>query len=255
MYRALVADLDGTVVPIASYGDAVDGVTRQAVNDALKAGKTITCATGRSWQEAVSVVKALGIISPCIIEGGTRIIDPQTEETLWQKALPDNVTSNILALFHTEAGYGEIMTSAHPEERLLADVHEVPSKLRFLYLLGIKKDDALRILAKVNEQPDIIAHITPAWSGKDHLDLHVTHQEATKEHAIEVWQKIVGVSVDQTIGMGDSWNDTPIFKRAGLKVAVGNAKPELKELADYIAPSVEHDALQHVITRLLLTRD
>lgn len=255
MYKALITDLDGTAIPIARYGDAIDEQTKDAVRDALKAGKFITCATGRSWQEAITVVEALGIISPCIIEGGTRIIDPQTEETLWQKALPDNVTSELLSLFHREAGYGELMTSAHPEERLLVDVHEVPSKLRFLYLLGIKKDDALRILAQVNEQPDIIAHMTPAWTGEGCLDIHVTHQQATKEHAIEVWQKMVGVSPEQTIGMGDSGNDVPIFKRAGLKIAVDNAIPELKELADYIAPSVHNGSLYHVIHAKLLERN
>ena len=53
--------------------------------------------------------------------------------------------------------------------------------------------------------------------------------------------------------MGDSGNDIPIFQSSGLKVAVGNATVGLKALADYIAPSVDQHALEHVIDRFLLS--
>lgn len=38
----------------------------------------------------------------------------------------------------------------------------------------------------------------------------------------------------------------------GLKVAMGNAVKELKEIADFIAPTVEQDGLATVIEKFIL---
>lgn len=43
-----------------------------------------------------------------------------------------------------------------------------------------------------------------------------------------------GLSVGQVAFMGDDLNDIPGFREAGWKVAVANASPELKMLADYV---------------------
>ena len=39
------------------------------------------------------------------------------------------------------------------------------------------------------------------------------------------------------LAFGDGENDLPMFRAAGLKMAMGNAVPELREKADIILPS------------------
>lgn len=251
MYKALITDLDGTAVPLAAMGADVNKSAKHAIQQATQAGKIITCASGRAWNEAESVVAALGITSPCIIEGGTRIIDPKTGQTLWQKSLDNDAELEVFRIFKTQANHGQIMHSVNPLTIDINEVTEVPLGLRFLYLCGVNEQVAIRIVNAINQRHDSIAHLTPSWDGNSLVDIHVTHREATKEHAIQVWQEMVGVTPAETIGMGDSGNDVPIFARAGLKVAVKNATPELKALADYIAPSVQEDALTHVINKFL----
>ena len=55
------------------------------------------------------------------------------------------------------------------------------------------------------------------------------------------------------VGMGDSYNDYPLFTACGYKIAMGNAPDELKEIADFIAPTVENNgtvvALEHLIKK------
>jgi hydroxymethylpyrimidine pyrophosphatase-like HAD family hydrolase len=41
--------------------------------------------------------------------------------------------------------------------------------------------------------------------------------------------------------MGDSENDLPMLKEAGLALAVGNAAPELKAVADYTSKALYGD--------------
>lgn len=72
-------------------------VTCQAVranNDRL----TLCAATGRGWPEAQPVLDALGVYQPCIIGGGTMIINPKTEEILWQEVLPQPTVKAIVAV-------------------------------------------------------------------------------------------------------------------------------------------------------------
>lgn len=47
----------------------------------------------------------------------------------------------------------------------------------------------------------------------------------------------LGIPMSETIAIGDSFNDIPMIKCAGLGVAMGNAKEPIKRLADYVAPS------------------
>ena len=52
--------------------------------------------------------------------------------------------------------------------------------------------------------------------------------------------------------MGDGYNDFPLLMACGLKIAMGNAVPELKAIADFIAPSVEEDGVATVIEKFIL---
>ncbi len=252
MYKALITDLDGTAVAISSLGEDIDDDTHRAVQDAIQRGKKITCATGREWEITRPVVQKLGIVSPCIVEGGTRIIDPQTEQILWEKSLNSDDIPRILSLFHAESSEGMVMHSADITRAPLATTRVIPSELRFLYLLNVREAVAIAIANKINELPGAIAHFTPSWADKELVDIHVTHREATKQYAIHVWQDLENVTIADTIGMGDSGNDVPIFQSSGFRVAVGSGTAELKELADYIAPPVDEQALSHVIHKFLI---
>lgn len=252
MYKALITDLDGTAVHISSDGSDIDAATKEAVQKAIKEGKKLTCATGREWELAKKVIKELGFESPCIIEGGTKIIHPKTEATIWEKSLDDGVPARVLEVFRAFAASGLIMHSFNTSRQKLEAVGSLPSSLRFLYLLAIPEEIAIKIANEINSHNYAVAHFTPSWEGAGLVDVHVVHPEATKQHAIEVWQKLEGVAKEETIGMGDSGNDVPIFESSGHKVAVGNATAGLKELADYIAPPVDEHPFRHVIETILL---
>jgi HAD superfamily hydrolase (TIGR01484 family) len=253
MYKALITDLDGTAVPISSDGSGLPDSTRLAVKAAQSAGKKITCATGRQWSLVKPVIEKLGIVSPCVIEGGTRIIDPVSQNALWEKSLDDKEATQLLTILQTEAGgQGLLMDSGNTTHRPIRGVHDLPHKLRFVYLLSIPAETAEAISKRVRAESNAAAHYTPSWYGEGLVDIHITHVEATKQHAIEVWQELEGVTKEETIGMGDSGNDVPIFHASGLKIAVGNATQDMKDLADLVTVPVNENPLEVVINGFLL---
>lgn len=250
-YKALITDLDGTAVKISSNGQDISEAAIEAIKKAQNKGVKIACATGRRWLYTKNIVHKLGITDACIVEGGTRILDPVTEKTLWEKGLDANALAATLDIFQRESDEGALST-LHFREEPLHSVSSVTNDSRFMYLLGIESKIADVICNTINEQGFAVAHSTLSWSGGNRLDVHVTHPEATKEHALQVWHTIESVTKEETIAMGDSGNDVPLFQSAGFKIAVSNANAELKQLADYIAPNDKQQALEHVINRFLL---
>lgn len=161
-YRALITDLDGTAVGLASKGDDITEATKQAVKTALAEGKIIACATGRGWMYAKSVVRELGIVNPCVIEGGTRIIDPLSEKTLWQKGMSVEAANDSLAAFKSFAPDGLLVSSVRDDvddssvEDLgnaqknifpaAASIDEITEEVRYVYLLGVAKSAGVAIV-------------------------------------------------------------------------------------------------------------
>lgn len=250
MYKALIFDLDNTVVRLTSDGSDVTEETREAVKLAESKGIKLTCATGRHWDLVKPVIQSLGLThSLGIIEGGTRIINFQTEETVWEKGLSDEAALQVFDVYKKVAGKGILMTSANNSRKELETVSEIPQNIRLLYLLGISKEIGTALTKAINGNMEAIAHLTPSWHGTDLVDVHVTHPQGTKQYAIHKWQELEGVTKEETIGMGDSGNDLPIFQAAGFKIAVENATPDLKALADHISPSADKGALKYVLDK------
>ena len=251
MYKALITDLDGTAVPLTSDGREITNSTQTAVHDATERGFLLACATGRHWEYAEPVIKRLGFTAPSIIEGGTRIVDA-SGRTLWEKALSTGVATDVLAIFKDAAPHAIFMSSIDSGRYDLAKIHTLPDHMRFMYAIGVPAEAGAAIIRQINGKMPAVVHVTPSWDGGELLDVHVTHTDGTKEHAVKVWQDLQKVTIAETVGMGDAGNDLPIFAASGLKIAVENASPELKSQADYIAPPVTDQALEHVIRKFFL---
>ena len=56
---------------------------------------------------------------------------------------------------------------------------------------------------------------------------------------------------DKVICVGDSYNDLSMIQYAGKGVAMGNGQPEVKEAADYVAPSNDEDGIVEIIKKFM----
>ena len=74
---------------------------------------------------------------------------------------------------------------------------------------------------------------------------------AGKDKAMLFLAKRLGRSADEIAAFGDSNNDMDMLRAAGLGVAVGNARPECKAVADLVAPPVTEDGLARTLESFL----
>lgn len=74
-----------------------------------------------------------------------------------------------------------------------------------------------------------------AVSGQAWLD--IMPAGANKGVALHHMAEKLGISIEETAAFGDYLNDYELLQEAGTAVAMDNAHPKLKEIADFIAPS------------------
>ena len=102
--------------------------------------------------------------------------------------------------------------------------------------------------------PGLSVHIGPGRP-KDipgQVDIQITDINADKFHAVAALRSIVNSTKEGTLAIGDSTNDLPLFKNAGVKVAMGNAMQALKDEADHVVGSVEEDGFSEAMERFVL---
>ncbi len=247
-YKALILDLDGTT--IASRGGSRPS---PAVEEAVRAAHRlvkIAVATGRSWHLAETVIGQLGITEPCILDGGSQIMNPVTGEIVFSKTLPATKQQEVLAaclglpykIFVTLDGRTTYV-------RNLSTVKQPVGKIELEDVPTGKADAAVEKLSAIK---GVAVHIASSWNPGDFVAIHVTSPDGTKEHALAELLKLMDVAPSDVIGVGDNPNDLPLFNAVGLKVAMGNAPDGLKAAADYVAPDLEHDGVADVIRKFIL---
>ena len=84
--------------------------------------------------------------------------------------------------------------------------------------------------------------------------LELTAHGATKGGALSRLADRLGIDRSAVIAMGDAPADISMLRCAGLGVAVGNAKDEVKAVADYISASADEDGVAEVVERFILCR-
>lgn len=245
-FKAIIFDLDGTAIP-----NKADGMPSQRVIKAvLKAQKIIKViiATGRLVADCKNILKALKINSPSVVAGGTQILDPKTEKTLWKKELTQKQIGEILKI---SLPYDYRIILGNELKYIRADESKASKSWQIVYIMYVKPRQCPQIIQRLSQVPDIAIYEVKSHK-VGHIDIHITHAQATKKNSLEKVLKMMQIKKNDVIGVGDSNNDKPIFEVSGYKVAMGNGSEELKAMADYIAPSVKEDGLAETIEKLIL---
>lgn len=247
-YKALFLDVDGTTV---SHG--VHNTPTPRVIDAIARAREkihVCLATSRPVYITESILNLLKISGPCVMTGGTQIYDPEKKKMIIEFGLKQDQIRRVYVYCRKY----KIEVNAFDGKKNVP-YHGEREKKRILSFYIPKIDPKImeKTMEDLVKMPDLNVYKIPSWT-PGFMSIDIMAKEASKLHGIVEVAKILGIQTHEMIGVGDGYNDFPLLLACGLKIAMGNAVPELKAIADFVAPSVEEDGVATVIEKFILNQ-
>ena len=272
MPRLLVADLDGTLLhDAASFEERfLTGRCVAAIERAHDQGIKFAVSTARPVSTALPMINRLPVDACAYLNGA--LID--TKPSYSDEAMligPDTPDDGHLLRVGFPASRGcavcRDLLDAMPGLRLgivMHDVRYTNFDVRVLwqtqsYRLTDFTDvpdgmaDKIIILPDASQRGQLAALIPSdfAVSISEGIMWMLSNPRANKGDALDTLCRRLGVSEHDTVSFGDDTIDIGMLSRSGYGVAVANAHPELKAIADGICPSNNDDGVARWIEALL----
>lgn len=262
-YKLVAMDLDDSLL---KDDLTVSDETKAAMAAAIAKGAHLTIATGRMFASAKRVAEQVGINVPIITYQGSLIRNLLDPQVLYERFVPREVARKLYD-YTRERG---LHLQTYIRDRLYA-FDEGDKIVAYARQSGIPytvEPDFDRLPAgdhiklMIIDEPERLLELAPVLRPIVGEDVHVTtskphylefvHREATKGHALRFLAEHYGIPMEQTIAIGDAWNDREMIEAAGLGVAMANAVPALRELADFVTLGNNEDGVRHVLEKFIL---
>ncbi len=260
--KIIFLDIDGTLM---DFQGGLSESARRAVNLARAAGHKLVLCTGRTKSEIFpelidmkfdGIIGAAGAYVECNGEMVYRhVID---HEQLVHMIDYFNENQMIYCL---QTGEGVVMTDKNRigfRDHFLSKGLDEPTIWKVLCANIIHEEDshnrenvekaayygASIPAEEIQKELGDYFKVEGASYGTDTLNNgEITCIGETKATGIEHYLNYIGGDLKDTIGFGDGLNDVDMLSKTAIAVAMGNAKPPTKAIADYITDSVNQDGL------------
>lgn len=275
--KLLGLDLDGTLLDIEKK---VSEVNADAVRRAISAGVKVFPITGRPFSAIVPGVLEAADFDYAVSSCGAVVRDLKTGKRIRETLIPKSRAEEIVKLmvdagfvvgvYIEDTGYNSkealeasIANASTPAMREYYQKYRtgVPDILEFLKDSG-KDVEKLTLGSFKNTIPDekecaeILRLLKPYEAdldimyGKSML-CEITDAKATKGHTMLEFGKMLGIERSQIMAIGDTNNDRDMIEAVGVGVAMENAEPSLKEVADFVTRDNNHNGVAYAIDKLI----
>lgn len=263
MYKLIAIDIDDTLI---NDDKEVTPAVQKALEQAVAKDVVVTLATGRAYASAQAIARQTGLNVPIITYQGALVKNLLDEQVLYERYVPVDAAKKLLQYclehnLHLQTYIDDKLYTREENEKIIA--YTTLNKTRFYVEPDFEKlivQPTPKLL--IIDEPDYLDQIAPVLRELLGDGVHITkskpnfleimHKEGTKGEALEFLASHFGCDLSETIAIGDSWNDHEMLEAAGLGVAMGNAIPALKEIADYVTLSNNEDGVKHVIDKFIL---
>ncbi len=264
--RAVFVDVDGTLV---DYRGRVPTSAQEAVAAARANGHVILLCTGRSLSAIWAELHAVGWDGIIGAAGGYVEVDGQV---LVHRHLPVEQVRHVVDFFdehgveyllESNSGvYGSrgsprrvreqmLYSTNDPDlraeltrsvanflDRIELDVDLVRDDINKVVFLGSRLTlDDIRV--EFGQHFDIVPASVAGFGGE--MSIRGVHKASGIEAALE----FLGIDRADSVAFGDGFNDLEMLAFVGVGVAMGDAPPEVKAVADRITGSPEEDGIRN----------
>lgn len=256
----IALDLDGTLL---APDETISVRNRTAITRALSAGIRVVLVTGRGVDTPIRVSRELGLNLPVICCHGALTKDFGANRTLVHVPVPLQYARPMvtyaerhglaIAIYVGEAFYRLEGSAVYMDDMRGPGWYETPSLEKmlteaptFIRFLGTESVEAMR--REFGDLPLSFRYET--WH--DFVECAVLSREASKKNALAQLCAGFQIPAERVLAIGDSRNDVPMMRWAGIGVAMGNALPEVREAVRYVTARNDQDGVALAIERFCL---
>jgi HAD superfamily hydrolase (TIGR01484 family) len=216
-FSVLACDYDGTLAPEGFLEEK----TIEALRRCLASGRKLVMVTGRELPELLGICTHPELFEWIVAENGGMLYRPVTRE---EKALGPPPSSEFVAALKRRGvcpcSTGHVLVATHqPHETVvLQTIRDLGLELQVIFNKG-----AVMILPSgINKATGLAAAL-----------------------------KLMNISPDNVVAIGDAENDHALLESCGIGVAVANAIPLLKAHADWVTDGPSGEGVQQLVSRLV----
>lgn len=276
-YRLIAIDLDGTLL---NHEGKVTEANKAAVRRALEAGFRVVFATGRNYYESRHVIDEVGHYDAAVFVGGASIIDTNGGETLHRQLIEPELARQVCLLLERydlppmvlqdrELAGVDFLVGHNPLPEVVNHWHELHearvrriddwSSVDFSHTMRIGTLGPAPLIASAEAALEakfaerlFFYRVMLGHTGAELLEIF--DPSVNKWAGIEQVARRHGITREEIVAIGDDLNDLHMIRNAGLGVAMGNAKPEIKAIADRVIGTHAEDGLAAFLDELVAQR-
>lgn len=265
-YKMIAVDLDGT---LTNSQKEISAHTRDALIDIQKKGMTVVLATGRPINGAVALSQELelDVYGGYILAfNGGLIQNCRTGEAVFQKEIPAEYIPQLgaasrkyqlpIVTYHGDDILTEdtmdkyVRLEAGINKMPVKEVHDFSTEINFPVTKCLMVGDGWYL-------EEILPGMKKEFGGRLNIFrsepyfMEITPLGVHKAAGLEALLKYIGISREEMIAVGDGYNDISMIEFAGLGVAMDNAQPDVKAVADIITDTNDNDGVAHIVEKYM----
>ena len=266
MYKLVALDMDGTLL---NEDKKISAENFNAIERAKKKGVKVVLATGRPAKGISRYLEELNLLTDddyAVAFNGAVVQNTKTGKVISKNLLglddlkylynlSKKLSVNIHILTLESCLTPKINEYSQLEARMnnipleIIDFNKIDNSTTIVKIMFIDKEsilsEAIEKLPKEVYEKFTVVRSAPFF-------LEFINKKVNKGFGVELLAKSLGIKQEEVICMGDAGNDIHMIQYAGLGVAMGNAFPEIKEVANYVTKTNEEHGVAHVINKFIL---
>lgn len=270
-YKALVIDLDGTLV---GKSGSVSPTNVAAVREAAHTGVRVSISTGRMPKGCDRLLRELAINGLHVFYDGALVCDIECRDVVHREPLERATALELVELARERKAYLELYTDDRyfaEAEHLKAGAHTrllgfppTCTDLKEMALKGSVIKAEMVMLKDSREDYALLAEFREHFKGRlrftvaaspvvpDVDFVNVVSSRASKGEALRRLAAHWRLGLESIAGIGDGDNDLPMLQAVGLPIAMGNATEAVKAAARHVTETVDQDGVASAIRRWIL---
>ncbi|MBI9011733.1 MAG: HAD family phosphatase [Clostridiales bacterium] len=262
MYKLLALDIDGTLLDSEGH---VSESTLEAIKRVQNKGVLVTISTGRPIQGVYKYIKMLDLKAPIITYNGAMIIDSEKDKVIYEQKLDRKDAKQIIDLgrvydttmviwSNNKLYVNRLDDHVIAYQTLSGEAPIVINNYEEVYNQGITKiiwiNEPDKLIQYQDEIKSVANESVTYCTSKPHY-LEFFDHKVSKAKALAFIGRHCNIKKEEMMAIGDGNNDIEMIEYVGMGVAMGNATPLVKSVANYITSSNNNDGIFKALEKLI----